>query len=150
MFGIWCIQIYILNVRTTAVQLSLDKNGYRRRRGLELLPDVWILHHDNAPAHKALSVKQFLAQNWLLKQNTRPVPLVWLRMSRGRLQKIKSALKGRIHQDIEDIQQMWRWHWKLFQTGVRKMFPTVAGSFVGLNAKLLKGSTLKVTPLSKL
>jgi hypothetical protein len=28
----------------------------------ELWPNVWILHHENAPAHKALSVKQFLAQ----------------------------------------------------------------------------------------
>jgi len=28
----------------------------------ELWPNDWILHHDNAPAHKALSVKQFLAQ----------------------------------------------------------------------------------------
>jgi hypothetical protein len=26
----------------------------------ELWPD-WILHHDNAPAHKTLSIKQFLA-----------------------------------------------------------------------------------------
>jgi hypothetical protein len=28
----------------------------------ELWPNDWILHHDNAPAHKGLSVKQFLAQ----------------------------------------------------------------------------------------
>jgi hypothetical protein len=29
----------------------------------ELWPNHWILRHDNAPAHKALSVKQFLAQH---------------------------------------------------------------------------------------
>jgi histone-lysine N-methyltransferase SETMAR len=28
----------------------------------ELWPNDWILHQDNAPAYKALSVKQFLAQ----------------------------------------------------------------------------------------
>jgi hypothetical protein len=28
----------------------------------ELWPKIWTLHHDNAPAHKALSVKKFLAQ----------------------------------------------------------------------------------------
>jgi hypothetical protein len=28
----------------------------------ELWPNDWIVHHVNAPAHKALSVKQFLAQ----------------------------------------------------------------------------------------
>jgi hypothetical protein len=32
------------------------------RRRPEVLPNVWILHHDNAPAHKTLSAKQLLAQ----------------------------------------------------------------------------------------
>jgi alpha-L-fucosidase len=33
-----------------------------RRKRPELWPNDWSLHHDNAPAHKALSVKEFLAQ----------------------------------------------------------------------------------------
>jgi len=33
-----------------------------RRKWLEFWPNVWILHHDNAPGHKALSVTQFVAQ----------------------------------------------------------------------------------------
>jgi hypothetical protein len=32
-----------------------------RRKRPELWRNGWILHQDNAPAHKALSVKQFLA-----------------------------------------------------------------------------------------
>jgi hypothetical protein len=41
----------------------------------------WIPRHDNAPANKALFFKQFLAQkNQLLKWNTQPIPLMWLRM----------------------------------------------------------------------
>jgi hypothetical protein len=32
------------------------------RERSELWPKEWILHHDKAPAHKALSVKQFLAR----------------------------------------------------------------------------------------
>jgi hypothetical protein len=32
------------------------------RKRPELRPSDWILHHDSAPAHKALPVKQFLAQ----------------------------------------------------------------------------------------
>jgi len=33
-----------------------------RRKGPKLLANnSWILHHDNAPAHTALSVKEFLA-----------------------------------------------------------------------------------------
>jgi hypothetical protein len=30
-----------------------------RRNRSELWPNDWILHHDNAPAHKAVSVRQF-------------------------------------------------------------------------------------------
>jgi hypothetical protein len=32
------------------------------RKRPELWPNDWILHHDIAPAHKALSVKQFSGQ----------------------------------------------------------------------------------------
>jgi len=32
------------------------------RKKHEFWPNRWILHHDNAPAHKALSVKLFLAK----------------------------------------------------------------------------------------
>jgi hypothetical protein len=32
------------------------------RKRPELWPNDWILHHDKAPSHKALRVKQFLAQ----------------------------------------------------------------------------------------
>jgi hypothetical protein len=31
------------------------------RKRPEIWSNNWILHHDNAPAHKALTVKQFLA-----------------------------------------------------------------------------------------
>jgi hypothetical protein len=37
------------------------------RKGPQLWPNEWIFHHDIAPAHKALFVMQFLAQNRLLK-----------------------------------------------------------------------------------
>jgi hypothetical protein len=53
----------------------------------ELWPNNWILHHDNAPAHKAPSVKQFVAKIQLLKWNTHPIPLIWLRMTSSSFQK---------------------------------------------------------------
>jgi len=37
----------------------------------ELWPNNWILHYDNAPTHKALSVKQFLVQK-LLSETEHP------------------------------------------------------------------------------
>jgi hypothetical protein len=51
-------------------------------------PEDWILYHDNAPAHKVLSVKHFLAKkNHLLKWNAHPMPQVWLQMTFGRFPK---------------------------------------------------------------
>jgi hypothetical protein len=37
-----------------------EKKKQKKKKKLQLWPSDWILHHDNAPAHKALSVKQFL------------------------------------------------------------------------------------------
>jgi hypothetical protein len=48
-----------------------------RRERPELWPNDWILHHDNAPAHKALS-SSFSPKNRLLKWNTHPIPLISL------------------------------------------------------------------------
>jgi hypothetical protein len=48
----------------------------------------WILHHDNAPYHKALSVKQFVTQKSITEmENIHTVPLIWLRMTSGSFQK---------------------------------------------------------------
>jgi hypothetical protein len=57
------------------------------RKKPEIWPNDWFPHHDNAPAHKALSVKYLLAQNRLLTWNTHPPPLIWLRMTLAVLKK---------------------------------------------------------------
>jgi hypothetical protein len=61
------------------------KLGVERKAWLWLID--WILHHDSAPAHKVRSVKHFLAQKRLLKWITHPIPLIWLLMTSGCLQK---------------------------------------------------------------
>jgi hypothetical protein len=38
-----------------------------RRRRLELWADAWILHHDNALAHDALAVREFLYKKSIMK-----------------------------------------------------------------------------------
>jgi histone-lysine N-methyltransferase SETMAR len=43
-----------------------------RRKRPELWPNDWILHDDNAPAHKALSVKQFMAQKSITEMEHPP------------------------------------------------------------------------------
>jgi histone-lysine N-methyltransferase SETMAR len=38
-----------------------------RRRRPELWPDAWILHHDNAPAHDALAVREFWVKTSIMQ-----------------------------------------------------------------------------------
>jgi hypothetical protein len=41
----------------------------------ELWPNNWILHHENAPVHTALCVKQFLAQKSIIEMEHAPYSL---------------------------------------------------------------------------
>jgi hypothetical protein len=61
----------------TEIMTWLCKAVSRKRS--ELQPNDWILHHDNAPAQKALSVKQFIEKK--MKCNTHPIPLIWPRLT---------------------------------------------------------------------
>jgi histone-lysine N-methyltransferase SETMAR len=78
-----------------------------RRIRPELRPNVWLLHHDSAPAHKthslSLSVKQFLAQKSSAETEHQPYSSDLAPSDFCMFPKIKSALKGRRFQDIEDI-----------------------------------------------
>jgi histone-lysine N-methyltransferase SETMAR len=38
----------------------------------ELWPNDWILHHENSPAHKTLSIKQFMAQKSITEMEHPP------------------------------------------------------------------------------
>jgi transposase len=70
----------------------------------ELWPNDWILHHDNAPVHKTLSVKQFPAQKSITEMEHPPCSPDLVPNDFWLLPKIKFALKGLIFQDAEDIQ----------------------------------------------
>ena len=52
------------------VLTRLRESVLRKRPGL--WPDKWILHHDNAPAHDALRVCEFLAKNSITKMDHSP------------------------------------------------------------------------------
>jgi hypothetical protein len=68
----------------------------------------WILYYDNAPSHKALSVRQFLAQKSITEIKQPPYSLDLAPNDFWLFPKVKSALKGRIFQGNENIQKMWR------------------------------------------
>jgi histone-lysine N-methyltransferase SETMAR len=77
-----------------------------RRKRPELWPNDWIHHHDNAPSHKALSLKQFLAQKSMAEVEHPPSSPDLSPNDFRLFSGIKSALKGRIFQDTEDIKKM--------------------------------------------
>jgi hypothetical protein len=66
------------------------------RKRPELWPNDWILHHDNDPAHKALSVKQFLPQISITKIKHSPYSPYLAPNDLLPFPKIKSSLKGTI------------------------------------------------------
>jgi hypothetical protein len=66
-----------------------------RRKRLELWPDKWILHHDDAPAHDALRIREFLAKKSVIKSDYPPhsLPLAPLRfLAISKKKKKKNAL----------------------------------------------------------
>jgi transposase len=75
------------------------------RRRPELWPNDCILHHDNAPAHKALSVKQFLAQKSITEMEHPPCSPDLAPNDFWLFPEIKSALKGRRFQVTERVEE---------------------------------------------
>jgi hypothetical protein len=73
------------------------------RKRPEICPNDWILYHDDASAHKSLSVKQFLAKKSITEMEHPPCSLDLAPNDFWLFPKIKCALKGRRFQDIEDI-----------------------------------------------
>jgi transposase len=92
--------------RSYYVEILMRSREAVRRKRPELWSNDWILHHDNAPAHKAFSVKQFLAQKSITRMEHSPCSPDLAPNGFWLFPKIKSALKGRRFQDTEDIQKM--------------------------------------------
>jgi hypothetical protein len=76
-----------------------------QRERPELWPNNCILHQDNAPVHRVLFVKQFLAQKSITEIKHLPFSPDLVPNDFWLFPKIKSALKGLRFQDIEDIQK---------------------------------------------
>jgi histone-lysine N-methyltransferase SETMAR len=73
-----------------------------RRRRPELWPDAWILHHDNALAHDALAVREFLAKKSIMKLDHPPYSPDLAPCDFWLFPKLKTALKGHRFSDIAD------------------------------------------------
>ena len=104
------IRELILEDRRRAIDDLVDLCGVswsscQRILSEELQSWEWWLHHDNAPAHKALSVKQFLTKNsmtQLLREPYSPdlAPCDFFLFSR-----MKKVLKGKRFADVEEVKK---------------------------------------------
>jgi histone-lysine N-methyltransferase SETMAR len=75
-----------------------------RRKRPGLWPDKWILQHDNAPAHDALRVREFLAKNFITKMDHPPYSSDLAPCEFWLFPELKNALKGQRFADLSDIQ----------------------------------------------
>jgi histone-lysine N-methyltransferase SETMAR len=74
------------------------------QRRPELWPDAWILYHDGALAHDALSVREFLAKKLVMKLDHPPYSPDFTPCDFWLFPKLKTALKGHRFSNIADIQ----------------------------------------------
>jgi histone-lysine N-methyltransferase SETMAR len=84
--------------------LTTLRESVRRKRP-ELWPDKWILHHDNVPAHDALSVREFPAKKSTTKMDHPPYSPDLAPCDFRFFAKLNNALKRQSHADIPDIQR---------------------------------------------
>ena len=67
--------------------------------------DSWVLHHDNAPAHNALSVRQFVAEKNIPMLEQPPYSPDLTPCDFFLFPKLKQVLKGTHFGDVEAIQK---------------------------------------------
>jgi transposase len=84
------------------VLITLWESVRRKRPGL--WPNTWILHHDSAPTHDALRVREFLAKKPITKMDNPPYSPELAPCNFWLFPKLKNALKGQKFADLSDIQ----------------------------------------------
>ena len=75
----------------------------RQKRRAFWAGKTWILHHDNAPVHTALSVKQFLISKKITTLHHPPYSLDFAPSDFFLFPKLKGIFKGIRFQGVEDI-----------------------------------------------
>jgi histone-lysine N-methyltransferase SETMAR len=75
-----------------------------RKRPHKLSSSTWLLHHDNAPCHAALNVREFLAKHSIPVVPHPPYSPDLALCSFFLFLRLKSILKGKRFQDVAEIQ----------------------------------------------
>jgi len=78
-------------------------DAVRRKSPEKWTTNSWFLLHDNAPAHRSVLVKDFLANNYVTTLEHPPYSTQLAPADLYPLPRLKSALKGRRYCDVTDI-----------------------------------------------
>ena len=92
-----------VNQRFYKVVLTRLINKIRQKRRASWSRKTWILHHDNAPAHIALSIKQFLVSKEITTLHHPSYSPDSSRCDFFFFPKLKEILKGTNFQGVEDV-----------------------------------------------
>jgi hypothetical protein len=68
----YCSYAFIPQCQTINHAYYVRMREALRRKERKLWPNDWILHHDNAPSRKALSLEQFLTQKSISERENPP------------------------------------------------------------------------------
>jgi hypothetical protein len=96
---VWFDDVYYLEV------LKRLRVKVRRKRPEIFANNSWMLHHDNAPAHTALSLREFLASKQITVLEHPPYSPDLTPNDFFLFPKIKEILKGRHFDDIDNIRE---------------------------------------------
>ncbi|UYV75744.1 hypothetical protein LAZ67_13001188 [Cordylochernes scorpioides] len=105
----WCIMSSCHRVRTVNKEYYLQVMRNLREAIRQKRPDLWKnknwrLHHDNAPAHTSLLVRDFLAKNnTLMMPRSHRIPQIWTPCDFFLFPKLKRPMKGRRYATLDEI-----------------------------------------------
>jgi histone-lysine N-methyltransferase SETMAR len=85
------------------------RDAVRRKRPRKCSSGTWLMHHDNAPCHAALSVREFLAKHSIPVVPHPPYSPDLSPCDFFLFPRLKSTLKGKRFQDVAEIQLNTTW-----------------------------------------
>ena len=95
-----------LTVREIANQVGIGIGSCHQILRAELRENLtWMLHHDNAPAHASLLIRSYLTKHQTPLVPHAPYPPDLAPGYFFLIAKLKTTLKGRLFQTIEEIQE---------------------------------------------
>jgi len=121
----------------------------RRKRPEAWTNNTWMWHHDNARAHASLLIREFLTKHETTVVPQPPYSPDLAPAEFFLFPKLKSALKGRRFQTVEEIEEISIWDLRAIpQNTFQDAFQN--WKKVGSGASRVERSTLKETILIKL